>query len=108
MEVIKLEHSFVNGRRYGLRTNEVSLPGIADVLAGVLQLGDFGAVVKQPSMPVDPATITEELLPAQPAAQVATCAGRADPRRGDGLRRNQQPDRARHAGADRTGQAAGG
>lgn len=69
VEVIKLEHSFVNGRRYGIRSTEVGLPGIAEVLAGVLQLGDFGAVVKQPSLPVDPSTITEELLPATPAAQ---------------------------------------
>jgi type III secretion protein C len=69
VEVIKLEHSFVNGRRYGLRNTEVPLPGLADVLASVLQLGDFGAVVKQPSLPADPATITEEILPANPAAQ---------------------------------------
>lgn len=49
VEVIRLEHSFVNGRRYGLRTEETVLPGVADVLAGVLQMGDFGAVVKPPT-----------------------------------------------------------
>lgn len=56
VEVIRLEHSFVNGRRYGLRTEETVLPGVAEVLAGVLQMGDFGAVVKAPSVaPVAPA-----------------------------------------------------
>jgi len=34
VEVIRLEHSFVNGRRYGLRTEETVLPGVAEVLAG--------------------------------------------------------------------------
>ncbi len=72
VEVLKLEHSFVNGRRFGLRTAETSLPGMADVLAGVLQLGDFGAVVKQPPLPVDPSSITEELLPATPAPAAET------------------------------------
>ncbi len=78
VEVIKLEHSFVNGRRYGIRSQEISLPGVADVLAGVLKLGDFGAVVvKQPATPVDPATITEALLPAAPplpSGQVSAAA----------------------------------
>jgi type III secretion system YscC/HrcC family outer membrane pore protein len=67
VEVIRLEHSFVNGRRYGLRSQELELPGVADVLARVLALGDFGAVVKQPALPVDPATITEDTLPPAPA-----------------------------------------
>ncbi|WP_210130798.1 type III secretion system outer membrane ring subunit SctC [Stenotrophomonas rhizophila] len=70
VEVIKLEHSFVNGRRYGLRSAEIALPGVAEVLAGVLKLGDFGAVVKQPAAPLDPAAIAEEILPATaPLAQ---------------------------------------
>ncbi|MGH8089062.1 MAG: secretin N-terminal domain-containing protein, partial [Stenotrophomonas sp.] len=66
VEVIRLEHSFVNGRRYGLRSEESMLPGMADVLAGVLRLGDFGAVVKQPSLPpapADPSGVVEEPLP---------------------------------------------
>jgi type II secretory pathway component GspD/PulD (secretin) len=66
VEVIRLEHSFVNGRRYGLRAEERMLPGMADVLAGVLQLGDFGAVVKQPALPPLPADVSgvaEEPLP---------------------------------------------
>lgn len=50
IEVIRLEHSFVNGRRYGLRSEEVQLPGIAEVLGGMLQLGNFDAVVKQPTV----------------------------------------------------------
>jgi type III secretion protein C len=32
IEVIKLEHSFVSGRRYGLRGTERQLPGVADIL----------------------------------------------------------------------------
>lgn len=52
IEVIRLEHSFVNGRRYGLRSEEVQLPGVAEVLAGMLQLGNFDAVVKQPPQAV--------------------------------------------------------
>jgi len=72
VEVIKLEHSFVHGRRYGLRGQEQALPGVADVLAGVLKLGDFGAVVKQPALPVGAATVTEELLPAAATAPQAT------------------------------------
>ncbi|HGK7302841.1 TPA: type III secretion system outer membrane ring subunit SctC [Stenotrophomonas maltophilia] len=61
VEVIRLEHSFVNGRRYGLRTEETVLPGVAEVLAGVLQMGDFGAVVKAPS--VAPAAPAEDAAP---------------------------------------------
>ncbi|MFI8718490.1 type III secretion system outer membrane ring subunit SctC [Stenotrophomonas sp. NPDC077464] len=79
VEVIKLEHSFVNGRSYGLRGREGSLPGVADVLAGVLKLGDFGAVVKQPVMPDAAATVTEQLLPAAPTAQPVAQAATSVP-----------------------------
>jgi type III secretion protein C len=75
VEVIRLEHSFVNGRRYGLRSEEMLLPGIAEVLAGVLQLGDFGAVVKQPSLPplpADPSAVVEEPLPPLQAPREST------------------------------------
>ncbi|WP_294995661.1 type III secretion system outer membrane ring subunit SctC [uncultured Stenotrophomonas sp.] len=49
VEVIRLEHSFVNGRRYGLRSEEVQLPGIGEVLSGLLKLGGVDAVVRQPT-----------------------------------------------------------
>lgn len=78
VEVIRLEHSFVNGRRFRLRADESSLPGVADVLARVLALGDFGAVMKQPPAPADPAAILEEPLerpPAPPVAVVGQPAG---------------------------------
>ncbi|WP_313343182.1 type III secretion system outer membrane ring subunit SctC [Stenotrophomonas sp.] len=78
VEVIRLEHSFVNGRRFRLRADESSLPGVADVLARVLALGDFGAVMKQPPAPADPAAILEEPLErpaAPPVAVVGQPAG---------------------------------
>lgn len=36
IEVIKLENSFVSGRRYGLRNTDRQLPGVADILQQVL------------------------------------------------------------------------
>ncbi len=69
VEVIKLEHSFVHGRRYAVRGEAQSVPGMADVLSQVLQMGDFGTVVKQPAaLPADAALVVEEALPV--AAQV--------------------------------------
>lgn len=82
VEVIKLEHSFVNSRRYGLRSSELDLPGVADVLANVLSLGDFGAVVKAPPPPVVPGTATEEVLlvtPATPQPDVGRMAAGVTP-----------------------------
>jgi type III secretion system outer membrane ring protein len=71
VEVIKLEHSFVNGRRYGIRTEEMELPGMAQVLASVLQLGDFGTVVKQPAPVVAGAGgVVQEALPAPGQAAI--------------------------------------
>ena len=71
VEVIKLEHSFVNGRRYGIRTEEMELPGMAQVLASVLQLGDFGTVVKQPAPVAPEPNAVVETMPLSPVAQAA-------------------------------------
>lgn len=52
VEVIPLRHSFVEGRRYGMRDWQTTLPGVAQTLARML--GDSGAdvVVRQvPSVP---------------------------------------------------------
>ncbi|MEG2805977.1 type III secretion system outer membrane ring subunit SctC [Stenotrophomonas sp.] len=78
VEVIRLEHSFVNGRRYGLRSQEAELPGMAEVLAGVLQMGNFDAVVKQAPPPaLSPEGLTEALPePRQPRPMPALAAKR--------------------------------
>ncbi|WP_445147332.1 type III secretion system outer membrane ring subunit SctC [Dyella sp. Tek66A03] len=53
VEVIKLEHSFVNGRRYGLRGKESVLPGVADILQMALGKANIANVVmRQPSSEV--------------------------------------------------------
>lgn len=55
VEVIPLRNSFVEGRRYGMRGWETTLPGMARMLAAML--GDSGAdiVVRQPEKPDAPA-----------------------------------------------------
>ncbi|MGE6334754.1 type III secretion system outer membrane ring subunit SctC [Stenotrophomonas sp. NPDC077659] len=59
VEVIPLHNSFVEGRRYGMRDWQTTLPGMARILATML--GDAGAaiVVRQPETvrtPADPDT----------------------------------------------------
>ena len=71
VEVIKLEHSFVHGRRYAVRGHTSEVPGMASTLSEVLQLGDFGTVMKQPAtLPADPAAVVEEALPATAQARI--------------------------------------
>ncbi|WP_282296403.1 type III secretion system outer membrane ring subunit SctC [Stenotrophomonas sp. PS02289] len=87
VEVIKLEHSFVNGRRYAVRGNTQETPGMASTLAEVLQLGDFGTVIKQPApLPAEPTAVIEEALPAVvpsriPAAQPERASSGSGPAR---------------------------
>lgn len=78
VEVIKLEHSFINGRRYAVRGSTYESPGMASTLASVLQMGEFGTVIKQQPavLPADPTAVVEEALPgitpvSVPAAQPA-------------------------------------
>lgn len=49
VEVIPLRNSFAQGRRYGMRSWETSLPGMAETLASVLaDSGVSGIIVRQP------------------------------------------------------------
>lgn len=52
VEVIALRHSFVQGRRYGLRGTDNTLPGVADTLARLLA-GSAGDIEVQPQVDAD-------------------------------------------------------
>jgi type III secretion system outer membrane ring protein len=47
IEVIKLENSFVTGRRYGVRGAERDLPGVADILQAALGREGVVSVIRQ-------------------------------------------------------------
>lgn len=74
LEVIKLENSFVNGRRYTLRDRETQLPGVADVLQLALGQGQaVDVIAKQDPVASDAAA---------PAPDAPTSPFFAPPRQG--------------------------
>jgi type II secretory pathway component GspD/PulD (secretin) len=60
IEVIRLEHSFVGGRRYGMRGNESVLPGIADVLQRMLGSAEVSGIVVRPPAIYDDAPAADD------------------------------------------------
>ncbi|HEY9132740.1 MAG TPA: type III secretion system outer membrane ring subunit SctC [Dyella sp.] len=67
LEVIKLENSFVNGRRYTLRNQETQLPGVADVLQLALGQGQaVDVIAKQDPSPTNADTSLGAGVPTTP------------------------------------------
>lgn len=47
IDIIKLEHSFVGGRRYSLRNQESTLPGVADIIQNILAQAGGGSLAER-------------------------------------------------------------
>lgn len=89
VEVVKLQNSFVNGRRYVQRDREIELPGVADALRAVFGGSGAQGVQVVSSLPAEgigavgegaegSAAVASELLTAgKPAASTATTPGPA-------------------------------
>ena len=81
VEVLRLQHGFVHARRYGLRGKEHLVPGVADVLAGILGPGSVAGVIPAPPRPpVVSASGAEQGAPGGtwPAASGASTQALAD------------------------------
>jgi len=74
VEVIPLQNSFVQGRRYGMRDWQTTLPGMANILANMLGDASADIVVRQPEVSsestLDPSSDLAAAHRQQPVAPV--------------------------------------